>query len=217
MRPYEVNVLVKCTGIYNYLKTVGNGGLQLYVDPLYKQGAHKVTTGIVHALPAHTPDWLRILPELQVGDKVYFHYNALDEDALIPDSDGIFTVLYDMIFCCVRDGKIIPIQGKVLLQAVPEDDVQEIEVNGQNIKVKMSPSGLVTQLNVVDSLHTDGTLHRSYSKGRVTHIGKPLIGETEPDVKVGEIVYYALNADFENEIEGQTYFVMDGELLLLVP
>jgi co-chaperonin GroES (HSP10) len=214
MQPYQINVLVECTGIYNYLKKVGS--LELYVDPLYKQGAHKVTTGVVRAIPAHTPSWLRIVPELRVGDKVYFHYNSLDEEALVPDTEGIFTVLYDMIFCCVRDGEIIPIQGKVFMQPVPEPAVQEIEVLGQKVLVKTSKSGLITHVNAVDDLHKDGKLARSYSKGRITHIGTTLIGETRPDVEVGEIVYYALNADFENVIEGQTYFVMDSELLLMV-
>ncbi len=214
MRPYEANVLVKCTGIYNYIKKVGS--LELYVDPLYKQGAHKVTTGVVHAIPQQMPEWLRIVPELQVGDKIYFHYNSLDEDALVPDSDGIFTILYDMIFCAVRDGKIIPIQGKVFCTPVPEAGVEEIEIDGQKVKVKMTKSGIITDINAIDDLHKEGKLNRSYTKAVVAFIGTPLIGERASDIKVGDTVWYAVNADFENEIEGKMYFVMDGELILMV-
>jgi len=203
MTPYQVSVLVKCKGIYDYI--VKTGSLELYVDPLYKQGAHKVTSGTVVEIPMHTPDWLRIVPELKSGDKIYFHYNSLDEDALVPETDGIFSILYDMIFCYVRDGEIVPIAGKCLCKPYFDPDITEIEIGGQMVKCKMTKSGIIKEINVRHSL----------KRAILTHIGTQLVGETKPDVKVGDIVYYAINADFENVIEGDTYFVMDQEVLLM--
>lgn len=215
MKSYQYSVFVRCSGIYDYFVKTGSG-LNLYVDPLYKQGAHKVTSGTVVAIPESMPDWSLIVPELQVGDKVYFHYNSLDEDSLLPSTDGVFSILYDMIFCYVRDGKIHPIAGKVLCQPYVDKDIQEVEVGGQMVKVKMTPSGIIKQISWKDDLHLEGSLARSFTKAVITHIGTPLKGEQLPDCVVGETVYYAIHADFENVIEGKTYFVMDQELLLMI-
>lgn len=216
MESYQYSLLVRCKGIFEYMVTSPKGTLQLYVDPLFKPGACRVTTGLVVSAPRSMPDWAKIVPEVQSGDTVYFHYNSLDDEALVPDSDGIYEILYDMVFAYVRGGEIHPIAGKVLMQAVPEPSVEFISVNGQDLQVKKTPSGIIRQISVVDDLHKHGTLARSYSKGRITHIATPLIGEPLPDVKIGDVVYYALHADFEITIEGADYFVMDQELLLMV-
>jgi co-chaperonin GroES (HSP10) len=203
MKSPTQRILVRCKDLYEYFVTHGN--LTLYVDPLFKKGQHKITCGEVVAVPDGVLPWCRIIPEVQVGDKIYFHYNALREDSVIPDLEGIWVIEYDFVFCVVRDGKIIPIGGKVFASPLYDDGVQDIEVNGTVTKGKISEkTGLITEINSKHSL----------KKARLAHIGTPLRGDVPVAIKVGDVFYYISNADFRNTIEGTEYFVMNQEDIL---
>ena len=84
------SLIVKAESVFNYY--VKHGSITLYVDPLFKPGHRRVTSGVVYAVPAGVPDYIEIVPEVQISDKIYFHYNTLSEDSLIPGSDGLFVV-----------------------------------------------------------------------------------------------------------------------------
>lgn len=206
MKSNPNSILVQCKGIYEYMVSSAGGSLQLYVDPLYKEGSHKVTYGTVICIPEIMPANSVIVPEVKVGDKIYFHYNSLDAEAMVPDTEGIFMIPYDMVFCALREGVLIPIAGKVLCKPYFDPDIVEMEVGGVMMKCKLTKSGIIKEINVRHNL----------KQAVLTHIGTPLMDAKVLDVKVGEVVWYALDADFENVIEGETYFVMDQELLLMV-
>lgn len=202
MRAPYGTLIVRSPGVYNHY--IKHGSLTLYVDPLFKPGQRRVTSGIVHAIPSGVPDYMAIVPEVLVGDTLYFHFNSLSEDSMIPGSDGLFVIPYDMVFCSVRDGKIIPLAGKIFCSAVYDSDVVDLDIDGEIRKCRVSASGIVTEINC------------KYSEklARLEHIGTPMIGKTRPDVQPGEVIVYIKDGDFKNTIEGQEYFVMNQQDIL---
>jgi co-chaperonin GroES (HSP10) len=202
MKATHGSILIKATGVYNHF--VKHGSLTLYVDPLFKPGQRRVIHGIVESIPDGVPEYMDLVPEVQVSDKLYFHYNALDPDNLIPDSDGVFSILYDMVLCSVRDGKIIPLAGKIFCSKVYDDDVVDLKIEGEIKKCRVSGAGIITEINC------------KYSEkiARLEHIGTPRPGRKIPTVKVGDKVVYIKDGDFINHIEGQEYFVMNQEDIL---
>lgn len=197
-------LIIRADNIYNYYAKHGN--LTLYVDPLFKPGQRKIITGDVAFVCENMRDGCRIVNEVKAGDKVYFHYNSLSEDNMVPGHPGLWVVEYDSVFCSVRNGDIIMIGSRVLAEPVYDDDIIEIEVDGFKHKAKITPSGLVKQLDPGYNLN----------KARMSHIGSPLIGDPEVPVKPGDIFYYIKNADFKNNIEGKEYFVMMQDEILAV-
>jgi co-chaperonin GroES (HSP10) len=197
-------IIVKANDIYNYYQE--HGSISLYVDPLFKKGQRKVRVAEVVAIPEKLEDWCKIIPDVRVGDKVYFHYNALKEDNMLPDYQGLWVIDYDFIFCTVRDGQINMIGGRILAEPLFDDDIVEIEVDGFKQKAKLTQSGLVKELNPSHSL----------KKAKLASIGKPLIGEPAIPIQVGDVFYYIKNGDFRNEIEGKDYFVMYQEDVLAI-
>jgi co-chaperonin GroES (HSP10) len=168
----------------------------------------KQTKGVVVALPKRMYECSHIAPELEVGDKVYFHYNSIGQDSrvLVEYSAPLtYSISYSMIFCAVRNGNIIPIGGRVLCEKYYDPDVVWENVNGAVIPVKMNKIGIITEINV----------KHSPFKAILRHIGTPPLGQAKPDVKEGDIVYYEKDADFENVIEGKEYLVMMQENLIM--
>jgi co-chaperonin GroES (HSP10) len=196
-------LIVRSNDIYDYY--VQKGDLKLYVDPLYKRGEHKIICAEVVAVPDALEDWCRIVPEVQVGDKAYFHYNALREEGAIPGLQGLFTIEYDFVFAVVRQERIVMIGGKILAEPIFDEGVVDIEIDGGTIKGKMTPSGIVTEINSGPKL----------SVARLAHIGQPLKGEELPDIAIGDTFVYINNADFRRIVEGHQYFLMDQEDILV--
>ena len=189
-------IIVRASDLYNYYVTKGD--LTLYVDPMFKRGVRKTKVAEVVQVPTEMHSWNRTVPEISVGDKVYLHHNALEEYNMIPDSKGLWVIEYDEVLCAVRDGNIIPINGRILAEPIFDDDILEIDYMGSKRKVKMTESGLVKELDPSYNL----------AKARLSYIGTPQIGETKVPINAGEVFYYIVNADYKNEIEGKEYFVM---------
>ena len=146
--------------------------------------------------------------EVEVGDKVYFHYTAIDLDSRIEyEDERYYAVPLEMVWCKVKDGVLTMIGGRVFCEAMEYeyDDIEEIEVGGVKIKVRMSGSGLVTEMNPKT---------QDINRARLIHIGTPLKNLPEVDVVPGDVIYYAKDADFENLIEGKKYFCMTQEDIL---
>lgn len=204
MRCPNQKIIVKAEDMYNYYAKHGN--LTLYVDPLFKRGHRKVRVADVVAIPDKLEDWCRIVPDVRVGDRIYFHYNALKEDNMLPDHKGLWVIQYDQVFCTVRSGEIIMIAGRILAEPMFDDDVVEIDVNGHKQKAKLTASGLVKEINPEHSL----------KKAKLAHIGNPQVGDDPVPIEKGQIFYYIKNGDFKNEIEGKEYFVMYQEDILAV-
>lgn len=204
MRAPNQRIIVRADDMYKYY--VQHGSLNLYVDPLYNKGRHKVRSAEVVAVPSGMEYWSKIVPEVQVGDLVYFHYNALTEDSALPDNPGLWVIEYERVFCSVRGGDIVMIGGRILAEPVFDDDITEVEVGGVMTKVKLSKSGLVKEL------HPEYNLKRA----RLSYIGTPLIDHDAVPIKTGDVFYYVSNGDFVNNINGKDYFVMFQEDILAI-
>lgn len=157
------------------------------------------TKGVVAGVPDSEE---RIDRELQVGDTVYFHYNAIKtnrvRNKLDIDGELYYRFFSDMIFVKVRDGVITPLNDRALCKPIFDDpDVEEIEIEGKMQKVKISEAGIITKVNAGG--HNE-------KRAILTHID-PYHEEIYGDA-VGKVIHYDRHADFEIEIEGEKFFVM---------
>lgn len=147
--------------------------------------------------------------EIISGDKVYFHFHSLiDDESFLYKENGwlYFVIQYHHIFCAVRGQEIVPIAGYVLVDPYFGDDIEDIQVPQvgvglmpmpTSVKGKVSSSGLITELHE----------RPMYLEGVVRHVSK-YIDFVGVDVKPGDRILYTIESDFENEIEGKTYYVM---------
>lgn len=202
IKPTYQRIVVKAQGVYNYY--VQKGNLKLYVDPLFKPGERRVRIAEVVSIPDGMFSFCDIIPEVQTGDTVYLHHNALEEQNMIPDSDNLFYVEYEFVICVIRNGEIVPIGGRILAEPQYDDDVVEIEFQGQKYMVRMGDHQIVKEFNVKSSLY----------RARLAYIGTPQKGQEEIDIKPGDLFFYIKNGDYRNEINGKEYFVMYQEDIL---
>jgi co-chaperonin GroES (HSP10) len=133
--------------------------------------------------------------EAQVGDKIYFHYNTVDDENLIPYAgDKVYKLKYSQALCVVRDGIIFPVAGTVLVEPIWEEGVEDL---GEGKKGKVSQSGIVTELHEKPK----------HLEGIVRYVCSPMKGE-ETGLKPGDKIIYIQHADWEIDIEGKTFYVM---------
>ena len=182
--------------------TYKHGSLEVFIDPLFNPTHHARIYGIVEAIPAgkcFNEDGFEIEQEVQVGDKVYFHYlTTSDENNCIYGNS--YKVPYYWIFCVVRDGNILPVSGWTLCTQIVEDneDFESVEVGGRTMQATLSGSGLVTSIEK----------KKSVKFAKLSYIGKPLLNQKELDVSQGDTVVLAKNSNFINKIEGVDYFTV---------
>lgn len=153
--------------------------------------------------------------QVEIGDKIYFHFNSLESENRIKLKDGIpfYKISYHNILCVVRNGKIIPVSGHTLVSPIYDEDVVDI---GQGLRGKITKSGIVTETDMkyVDVVDEDGvnrliktkngTTHR-YLEGIVAYAPSPLKGD-EIDFNVGDKIIYKKHSDWRVFIEGQEFF-----------
>lgn len=191
-----------------YEDTVQYGSLSIFIDPLFKPTHNARIYGIVKAVPkgkCYNEDGNEIEADVQIGDKVYFHYlSTFDENSRI--YGNYYRIPYCWIFCVVRDNDIIPIGGWTLCEKVVENEneFEDVEVNGVKINATTSKSGLVTSVEKVYSTRIS----------EIKYIGKPLKNFDSLNLKKGDKVVIDKNTNFENVIEGKTYYtVRQGDIL----
>jgi co-chaperonin GroES (HSP10) len=134
------------------------------------------------------------LPEIKIGDIVYFKY-------LVPEGDNRFDgkmkIPVEDIFCFVREGIISTCNGYVLTEPYYPADTEDVEVEGHNIKAKIE-KGLVTKIGV------------KYDK----KITKVCCAPDGADFGSGDIVVMTSFSDQEYEIEGKNYFVIEVDEII---
>jgi co-chaperonin GroES (HSP10) len=190
--------------------SIKHGSLNLALDSGYAPTVHARTFGEVVGVPrglSNADPYPGMDIEINVGEKVYFHYNALDDNFKHHIEGDLYYVPYWMIFCAIRESKILPVAGWALAKPWWEMDVCDIEMEGKTVKAVVGSSGLITEIDP------------PYSKkiARLSHIGSPLKSQGKLDLNEGELFYYDKYSDFENEIEGQKYFVMQQDCILGKP
>lgn len=106
-------------------------GIELYVDDTYEPERNITVTGTIYGLPSKLTytgqanigmPWLTDM-EVRMGDQVIVYYlavvNALKPETrryVLEGEDRYVFILYQNIFCVVREGKIIPINGYCLIE-----------------------------------------------------------------------------------------------------
>lgn len=207
VRPIYDHVLVETEAEWKQEIQGKNGIIGVTFENEIERGLGAIRTGKVLALPRGLSNSFNvkgIQETLQVGDTVYFHFNSIDAESRV-DLDvrekPSYLVHIGSIFCAVRDGHITMVGGRVLAEAIYDDDV----VDDGGIKVKKTKSGIITEINVKHNV----------KKATLSHIGLPKRGEQTIDVAPGDVIYYAKDADFENEVEGKPFFVFYQEDILM--
>jgi co-chaperonin GroES (HSP10) len=191
-----------------YDDTVQYGSLSIFIDPLFKPTHNARIYGVVKAIPkgkCYNEDGIEIEADVQVGDKVYFHYLAtFDENACL--YGNYYRIPYCWVFCVVRGPDIIPIGGWTFCEKMVEgeEEFSQVEVNGVKISAVTNSSGLVTSIGKKES--TKVAIMR--------HIGKPLKNINSIEVNSGEKVLIEKSLNFENTIEGKSYYtIRQGDIL----
>lgn len=191
-----------------YDDTVQYGSLSIFIDPLFKPTHNARIYGVVKAIPkgkCYNEDGIEIEADVQVGDKVYFHYLAtFDENACL--YGNYYRIPYCWIFCVVRGTDIIPIGGWTFCEKMVEgeEEFSEVEVNGVKISAVTNSSGLITSIGKKESTKV----------AIMQHIGKPLKNINSIEVNSGEKVLIEKSLNFENTIEGKSYYtIRQGDIL----
>jgi co-chaperonin GroES (HSP10) len=186
-----------------------SSGLTIYIDTTFKPTLHQRIFADVVAIPSGLrPDgdlvkWDNddpkrvdsIFPEVQVGDRIYFNYTALNNYAILEFEGSVYyRISYASVICSVRDKKIIPIAGNVLLDEYFGQDVIKDTINGHDVYLRKGNLGIITSYSVAPLK----------GFGIVRHVGAPLKDETV-SVKQGDIIMYPQNFAFKNTIEDKEY------------
>ena len=182
--------------------TYKHGSLEVHIDPLFNPTHYARIYGKVVAVPegkCYNDEGIEVEKEVQVGDKIYFHYlTTNNEDNCI--YGNYYKVPYCWIFCRVVDNSILPVGGWTLCSEIvlEEDEFETIEVEGRKISGIMSQSGLVTSVYKKPSI----------KYATLQYIGKPLKDFGELGINSGDRVVLANNSNFKNKIEGIDYFTV---------
>ena len=127
-------------------------GFDLYVDTSYEPEKHATVMGIVYGLPSHLQftgkankgmPWQTPL-EIKMGDKVIFYYlsviNALKPENrryVIEGSDRYILINYEFIYAIIRDDKITPVNGYVLIEPCEDPSITQERERMKKIGLEM--------------------------------------------------------------------------------
>lgn len=156
-----------------------------------------------------------IVDDVRLTDTIYFKFRVLsnlnNRIAKAPDdSEFIYRVAYDQIYCIVREGNIIPVGGNVFID--PElDTLNSIQVptyyphlNEKGERVARPKDQWIWRKEFPEMVDRIGT---------VTHIGPPLKGDT-CSIKVGMKVLYKTRLKSLHKVEGTKYIIIPQNQIL---
>jgi co-chaperonin GroES (HSP10) len=200
MQPIRNYIHIKVDKQYNDEILLDNGG-KLFIDPTWNPQEHVSICGEVVATPIagvsiYSLECKGIVPEVQIGDRVYFNFNTLltESNRL---KDDIWMVAYDQVFCAERNGELIAIGGWILVEPFIET---LDEKNGSLFIPEMAQK------------------KEWQTKGILKHIGTPKTDQPQLPVKAGDIIYFDKWCCFKNKIAGKEYFCMEqADIILYEP
>jgi co-chaperonin GroES (HSP10) len=182
-------ILVKIEKRFND-EVVTESGIRLYKDTTFKPEENSTIQGEVVSLPAkhdrksYSDDFQF---NVQLGDKLYFHYNVVLnwENCLEIDGQEVWMVDYFDAIAVVRDGKIIPVGSYILLEPVLEEMKSEFIIIPELAKTKEG------------------------NRGRV-------VASNDPEIPAGAEVEYEAVGKFWNVIEGKKLYCMYNSNILFI-
>ena len=185
MKPLRDLIWIEVEKRYN--DTVEINGQEIFLNPTYNPELHARQHGTVYAVSDKIKD-------IKIGDKVYTHHflcNDTQRINFIKDKK-IFEINKPMMYCVVRDSKVIMLSNYVFVEQVIEDEEDCKTESG--IWFKSSPE--------------DVTLH-----GILRHANKDLI---EQGANIGDKVIFSDNSEYKMNIEGKELMRMRNEDVLAI-
>lgn len=234
MIPFNNYIIIKTDALFNDKASFkGLNGRDIVLDPKFDPQKHTRTYGEVVSLPVNltskpvtqehrgspspsdsSPFEYKFIsdvsPDVQVGDRIYYHYNCLvmrncvKEEGVHPNKTWYFKISYEQVICAIREGKIIPIASYVLVD--PDFETWEDILVPVMSQLKDADGNFIPKPK-------DQWLQRKvkpeykYLTAFVRHIGNPFKGD-KVEVEVGQKIWYRRNADWMNKIEGEDFFVI---------
>lgn len=184
----------------HYEKTGEKTGMLL--DTSYEVQKHAPTSGIVVSVPKQLNysmsnvdvDMLAFKTTMDIlpGDRVIFGYNTVDTAMRSGRQiNGLVCLRYDSLFCAMRKGKIIMLNGYVIVEAV-EDKTDD----------EMVPDYMRSVNN--------------FTKGKIAHVGKgneayryyPELGSDGDNFKEGDYVLF--NLQYSIPLQYQMHSIIDS-------
>jgi co-chaperonin GroES (HSP10) len=172
----------------NYIDELDFNGGKIYFDSSYQPEWNAQPYGIVHSVPEVNPVMYEgFIYNVQVGDKLYFHYGVVTDNDNLLEHEGKDYRLVDYFnaIATVRDGVIHPCGDYVIIEPIDAEHTSEFLIIPEIAKKKLS---------------TKGRVHAS------NHAEAP----------VGSIVEFDEIGMFENKIEGKKYYTMSINDLIYI-
>ena len=201
MKPLKDYVFVRANPTQNAVKTLAPG-VEILIDQTWDPHAiHHVTQDgrveyIARGMNKQYRDDINFQKmELKVGDHVYAHHWLCNKDKMVQDTDldkdgyGLYYIMYGQIYCIVKDGKIKMIGEWNLIDPL------------ETVAPKSNIPNFVTKVNS----------QKEPLKGVARHINAKL---RKLGIKVGDVVYFDADSDYEIIIEGETCYRMENTYIL---
>ena len=191
-------------------------GIRIEIDTSYEPEKHLTRTGTVVAVPekliykrgSDYMEWKTEM-ELQVGDRVVMYYlavyNCIKNGAYEKDYEyyhgkrsdkyeEFVYMKYQNIYAAIRNGKVIPINGYVLVEPIDDPVLAHKKKEAEGKKIQLVVEG------------KPNNTHAVY--GRIVYIGTPnkeyiesYLSDENIDVKVGDEVIMKRISDIPMEYE----------------
>lgn len=150
---------------------ITKSGIKFFVDTSFEPEKHIVRIGEVTALPDKLTKGDGILPwetemELQAGDRVLMYFLAI-QNCLAPEKRNYIRkgktiwifIKYHNIYAAIREGKIIPINGYILVEPIEDPEWLRLQKESTEHGLKLPDLRGLSKTNVI--------------YGKIAYIGNP--------------------------------------------
>jgi co-chaperonin GroES (HSP10) len=181
-------------------------GLKLYQDTTFRPEWHSNISGKVVSVPRSIGEHLEnrgIVPEVLVGDRIWFLWTVCNDVANLVEIDGneYWMINYCDVICIQRFALLddfetaisdmIPVGGKALIRAV------------ETKREEMTAGGIILPQMIAEEQRKD--------IGKLIWIGTPREGQTACTAEVGDVVIFPAAYSNAHTIDGVEYFVVDQD------
>lgn len=175
----------------NYARVPGPDGkfIDLMIDTNWSK-EHNSMSGRIVCLPEQISSQFKFdLNHLQLGDRVYFHFNCLEiareAGYGVVDEKGYqyLGIHVDLLYCAVRNGEIMMIADNILVKPVEEKE---------------------SELRTKSGIWMKSAAGKKALEGIVACIGENNGAPVE--ISVGDHIIFDTDCEYEILVEGQKYY-----------